>query len=357
MAWIKTDKTNKPKIYGIKRLLSSESPTWERTDSAIGFTATASIGTVSGSSSFDAIYPWSAMKRHTFSTNDVMTLIPAFWYRRWEENGYEYIQISPKPVSKFSKHPGSDKYVGAYRSCIYNQQLASLPDRGAKTEMILSDFRNLAKTKGIGWGIMDISCLSAIYMLFLVEFATYDSQQVLGNGNTQGTNKQALITGGCDDVANLTGRASSDINSDVIYRGVETLYGWHNQYIDGVIINSSTYYVSTNPNDYNATDKTNYTKLSYSRPILGSSSYLTTQMGYDPNMPWCIFPSASISSTSNWHRYICDGGHSGDANNDYSYTMGGLWDSGYSSGLFYSVGRGYNAAHTLLDARLMYATE
>ena len=44
-------------VYGIRRNIESTSPAWARTDDAVGFTATASVGTVAGSSDFDNCYP------------------------------------------------------------------------------------------------------------------------------------------------------------------------------------------------------------------------------------------------------------------------------------------------------------
>ena len=51
------------KVYGIKRSVSASSPAWTRTDDAVGFTATGSIGTTAGSSSFNNCMPW---KGNTF---------------------------------------------------------------------------------------------------------------------------------------------------------------------------------------------------------------------------------------------------------------------------------------------------
>ena len=51
------------KIYGISRDITASSPAWARTDSAVGKTVKASVGTTAGSSDFDNCYPWSGIVR------------------------------------------------------------------------------------------------------------------------------------------------------------------------------------------------------------------------------------------------------------------------------------------------------
>ena len=92
-------------IYGIRRYINNQSPDWERTDDAVGFTATASVGTVAGKSSFDSCEPWSGIKRETLSTGDVMVKIPKFWFQRYREGNLEHIRIADAPAPGFELHP------------------------------------------------------------------------------------------------------------------------------------------------------------------------------------------------------------------------------------------------------------
>ena len=79
------------KIYGISRNIINSSPVWARTDKAVGMTATATVGTVAGSSDFDNCYPWSGIVRETLSTGDVMVKIPKFYFQRYMEGNIEHI--------------------------------------------------------------------------------------------------------------------------------------------------------------------------------------------------------------------------------------------------------------------------
>ena len=95
----------------------------DRTDDAVGKTAVASVGTSAGHSDFDNCYPWSEMRRETLSTGDVMVYIPEFWFERKVTNGVETIRIANKAVDGFTKHPGSGKYVGAYKTSSNNKSV------------------------------------------------------------------------------------------------------------------------------------------------------------------------------------------------------------------------------------------
>ena len=164
------------KIYGISRDITATSPAWARTDSAVGKTATATVGTTAGSSDFNNCYPWSGIVRETLSTGDVMVKIPKFWYRRYRSGNVEYLKIADKATSGFTLHPAFNHggvakdylYVGAYKTTSGNKSASGVSPLVNQTRATM---RSNAKAKGTGWGIIDIAALSAIQMLILVEFA------------------------------------------------------------------------------------------------------------------------------------------------------------------------------------------
>ena len=193
---------NFERIYGISRTVANSSTVWARTDDAVGKTAVASVGTSAGHSDFDNCYPWSEMRRETLSTGDVMVYIPEFWFERKVTNGVETIRIANKAVDGFTKHPGSGKYVGAYKTSSNNKSVRGAAPTVNQTRATM---RTNCKSKGWGWGLIDVATNSAIQMLYLVEFADNDSQAKIGRGYCDG-NRGALETGSCDSVPNLTGR-------------------------------------------------------------------------------------------------------------------------------------------------------
>lgn len=285
--------TNMVKIYGISRTVANSSTAWARTDDAVGKTATASVGTTAGHSDFDDCYPWSGMVRKTLSTGDVMVYIPEFWFERKVTNGVETIRIADRAVSGFTKHPGSGKYVGAYKTSSNNKSVRGAAPTVSQTRATM---RTNAKNKGKGWGLIDVAMSSAIQMLYLVEFADNNSQAKIGRGYCDG-NSAALNTGSCDSVPNLTGRpAGTDGKVDMVYRGIEGFWGNIWEWMDGLNYNGDTdnYYVCTDPSKYADDTATGYTKVSFTSPT--SNNYISKE-GMDNALPWAMLPSEATGGS------------------------------------------------------------
>lgn len=323
------------KIYGICRDVTSSSPVWARTDDAAGKTATASVGTVAGHSDFDNCYPWSGIHRETLSTGDVMVKIPKFWFRRYRGGNVEYIKIADKAATGFTLHPAFKHagvevdyiYVGAYKTSSNNKSVSGASPQVSRTR---ATFRSNAKAKGAGWSLWDVAVLSAIQMLMLVEFATNNMQSAIGRGYCDG-NSAAISTGSCNSVANLTGRpAGTDGKVDVVWRGIECLWGNVWELVDGVNWNNGTYYVCNDPSKYADDTATNYTKLSFTGATNWSSSYISAEGLDTGNNPHVMLPSAAGSGSET--TYQCDGCWSSTGWRVFRH--GGDWLSGSLDGLF-----------------------
>lgn len=335
------------KIYGISRTVGNSSTVWARTDDSVGKTATASVGTSAGHSDFDSCYPWSAMKRETLSTGDVMVKIPEFWFERKVTNGVETIRIADKAVTGFVKHPGSGKYVGAYKTSSNNKSVKGAAPTVSQTRATM---RTNAKSKGNGWGLIDVATNSAIQMLYLVEFADNDSQKTLGRGYCDG-NSSALSSGSCDSVPNLTGRPSgTDGEVDVVYRGIEGIQGNIWEWMDGLNYNGDTdnYYVCTDPTKYADDTATGYTKVSFTSPT--SNAYITKE-GMDTALPWAMLPSEATNGSETTHYP------------DYFYQnsgwrvakRSGYWSYGSACGVWcLSCGDTSSYTYTSVGSRLLY---
>lgn len=326
--------TVKSKIYGISRDVSKSSPAWARTDDAVGMTATATVGTVAGSSDFNNCYPWSGIVRETLSTGDVMVKIPKFYFQRYREGNIEHIRITDKATSGFMLHPafnhgGVEKdylYVGAYKTTSGNKSVNGVMPLVGQTRATM---RSNAKAKGAGWGIIDIAALSAIQMLILVEFANNNVQSVIGRGYCD-DNSRALSTGTCDNVSGLTGRpAGTDGFVDVVWRGIEGFWGNVWEWVDGVNWSDSTYYVCNDPSKYADDTTMNYTALSFRGTTDWSSSYITKE-GLDTSNPHIMLPSIAGSGSAT--TYECDACWS--YRNWRVFQRGGDWNDGLFCGLF-----------------------
>ena len=328
-------------IYGIKHDIYGSSPEWVRTDDAAALYARSSRYGSTGYSDFDNCYPWNAITRETLSTGDVMVKIPKFWYYRYEIGDVEYIKIADTADAGFKLHPAFNHggvetdyiYVGAYKTSEGNVSASGMAPLVSQTR---ATTRTNAKGKGEGWGIIDISTVSAIQMLILVEFANNDVQSVIGRGYCDG-NSAACNTGTCDSVPNLTGRpAGTDGKIDVVWRGIEGFWGNVYEWVDG--INSSagiSTYVCNDPSKYG---DDNYTDAGYTyvwglptgEGYIELESLVGGEEGSEYDyvfLPWTVGNAGIVR--------FCDYYKRGGAGNDYSeFRRGGAWSEGDKCGLF-----------------------
>lgn len=346
------------KIYGISRDITASSPVWARTDDAVGMTATASVGTTAGTSSFDSCYPWSEIRRETLSTGDVMVKIPKFYFQRYREGNIEHIRIADKKTAGFDLHPAFNHagvevnhiYVGAYKTSSNNKSVS-----GAKptVDQERATFRTNAKAKGAGWSLWDIAALSAIQMLMLVEFATNNMQTAIGRGYCDSTSAGTRInTGSTNSVANLTGRpAGTNGLVDVVWRGIEGLWGNIWEWVDGVNWNDGTYYVCNDPSKYADDTATNYTALSFKGATNWSASYITEEGLDTGNNEHVMLPAAAGSGSES--TYDCDACWSNTGWRVFHH--GGLWNDGSMCGLFaVSFGATSSLSGAFFGSRLLY---
>ena len=343
------------RVYGIERDVKSQSPEYARTDDAVGFTATVSVGTVPGNSDFDNVYPWSEIKRVNLPTSDIMVKIPKFYYNRWQEGTVEHIIVSDVKSSNTEIHPAfyrngkelDEIYVGAYKTSGGNKSVSGVSPTISQTR---SQMRSSANEKGTGWGLIDIACASAIQMLMLVEFANNNLQSVIGRGFCD-SNPSSKSTGSTDSVPNLTGRpAGTDGKVDVVWRGIEGIWSNIWEWLDGINWKDGSYYVCNNQEQYGDDIAEGYELLSFSGKTDWELTYIT-EIGLDDasnkHVLLPMYAGAGSAST-----YYCDIANSGTGWRVARW--GGYYSSGDKAGLF---GFAFDTKGTNLasvGSRLMY---
>lgn len=187
-------------VYGVKRNLNNNSSSaWERTDDAVDLVANAQVGNTAVRNDFDKIYPWSDIISYNYnpttkqrvadygdtnfkfdgSNGEVLTYIPEFYWKRYIEGNYEYIKISKYPIEGFNISPAFS--VGRYDSSYDGSKIHSKSGTFPEVSQNITTFRNQSKALGSGFGQLDYRHF-IIQLLYLVEYANYDSQTVLGNG-------------------------------------------------------------------------------------------------------------------------------------------------------------------------------
>lgn len=187
------------------------------------------------SSNFDAVNPWKSMEEYNlvdglikykkgddgFSRTkyDTMVYIPKFWFKFETDTskGIKYYYISFIEHSGFTLHPGSGRYVGRYMSTSSGSSLSGVMADGVSRP----DLRTKLRTKASGLEIMDYVTWGAIQLLYLIEFADWDSQKKIGNGSTS----SRIANGATDAEQNNTSGSTEDWTTQIQYRSIENLWG------------------------------------------------------------------------------------------------------------------------------------
>lgn len=269
------------------------------------------VGTGSGSSPFDFYMPWKGMEEYNIisnavsykkgttgfsrTSNDTVVYIPEFYYKIVQDatNRKMYYYISDSQMTGFTKHPGSGRYVGKYHTITgYYSKSGSQP----LTNMTRATARTQSKAKGSKWSQYDFATYSAIVLLYLVEFADWNSQSKIGQGCGSGSK---VNNGGCDSMNYHTGTSASSRTTagPVQYRNIEGLWSNVFDWVDGINMNSRSVYICTTPGNFADNTTTNYTATGITLP--SSNGYIKA-MGYSSAAPWAMIPSANGGSETTY---------------------------------------------------------
>lgn len=342
-------------VYGVEWDMSSTSAL-TRIGGAAAFSSPspATSLTASGSSPFDAVQPWAGMKRYNiiggavsyseddsgFSEKDYDTVvyIPEFWYRCAKEpyNSKWRWAISPVAKDGFEKHPGSGRYVGRYHTSGSSSAVYSKSGSKPLVSTPRPNFRTYSHNKGDKWWMIDIEAWSAIQLLYLVEFANWDSQTILGTGQVSGSR---ATVGGTDGAVYHTVKRNGSSNQ---YRWLEDLWSNCYDWVDGMTFSSQVAYICED--NANSGDTTaNHMSSGCTVP---NGGYIQNYF-YCESFPWVFLPS-KISNNNN--GYIPDYVYS----NSPCVYVGGYYSSSADRGLFSLDCSAASYSGGYIGSRLLY---
>lgn len=252
-----------------------------------------------GYSPFDNIMPWSGMKRYNvvngeiaYSENDprfsqtlydTVVYIPEFYYTaiKNSETGRWLWAVSPTAKKGYCKHPGSGRYVGRYHTSGDETAVKSVSGVIPLVYTSLNEFRDYSHNKGSHWYNMDFASWSAIQMLYLIEFANFEVQDVLGTGYA-GPSSSVIEVGGTDAAAYHTLNISNDHNQ---YRWIEDPYSNCRDWVDGFLGSRTSMYVGVKDDGYTGSI-TGLNNLSLALPKTGP----ITAFAYSDAAAWAFIP-------------------------------------------------------------------
>lgn len=303
-------KVEMPNIYGVE-WDGTSTTVWSRTDKAAGFTNP--VPYVAGQSKygspFDNLMPWSGMVRSSDPAAGELVAIPKFWFK-WTKSGSRLkLQIADKATPGFHVSPahadrGDGKgerntvYIGRYHCHTSNWKSQS----GGKPKADITRSAARSGIHGLGGTIWqsDIQIRMTIWMLYLVEFADWNSQKTIGKGC--GDNSAPGNMGYTDSMPYHTGTTQNSRDSYGLgtqYRNIEGL--WDNVYDwgDGCYYNSAGLNIIMNPNQFS--DTSGGTAVGVPTSGWPSAFAVATKSGLE----WCIYPTATggsetTYSSDNW---------------------------------------------------------
>ena len=353
----------KPTVSALTRIHPETDPFHLVTDITPTQPTIAITDTTDGESYFNKRMPWAGMKevniidgevkytkgvdpQFSRTAYDTFVYIPEFYYmvKDVPETKMRYFYISDAPHKDMYRHPGSDRYVGRY---------LSTTGFGSKSQTAALYNTNLTKARagcigrGNGYFAYDVSTYSAIWLLYLVEFADWNSQTIIGPGGYSHSSKSGIT----DSMQYHTGYHSNGIQ----YRGIDSQWGSGAQILDGLLHNNSMSWICTDPTKYANTVTEDYLSTGIYVPYR-TGTYCTVNLGHSAFTPFAFLPTsytatnASSPMRDQYYRISVSGA-------DYAYVTVGGWNNSESYGLFSHYGDRLASAtstYTYFRTRLVF---
>ena len=331
---------------------------------------------------------WSIVSR---DSDNIMIRIPEFWYTDDYVPGTKTHNLKLCPHAKPGWYHHKEAYVSAYEVYKSGDKLVSVKGQLPTVNFNRTNGRTWARANGFDgetkWNLYTYEEHRAICHLFLVEYATRNSQKAvnteltpegfrqggLGSGCTTGTATingaqtwSFMPTGSSDSLGSGSGEVTVTIqqtdqsgsNTSTItrkcnrYRGIENPFGHVWKHTDDVISVYSngyrTWYKSVKPDQFTTNKNASYKSLCASTMVSG---------GYKTEIkatPTCDFFAVSISGGSET-TYWCDYNWDNTDASEHCLLIGGHSGNGGAAGLFNLhsyAGVGLSAAD--IGSRLTY---
>lgn len=326
------------------------------------------------------------------ATNDVniMIKIPEFWYT----DDYNFntkthnLKICQHAKSGWNHH--KEAYVSAYELYNLNGRAISKRENIPTVNFTRANGRTWARANGFDgeakWNLYTYEEHRAICHLFLVEYATRNSQKAvnttltaegfrqggLGSGCTTGTatingatTYSFIPTGSSDSLGSGSGEVtvtiqqtdSSGHNTSTItrkcnrYRGIENPFGHVWKHTDDVISiyrgDYRTWYKSIKPEQFANNKNTSYKPLTTATVVTGYKTEIRAT-------PTCDFFAAACTNGSE-STYWCDYNQDNTDTSEHCLLIGSCSDDGGWAGLFYLVSAtGVGSSSAYIGSRLTY---
>lgn len=268
---------------------------------------------------------------------DVMIQVGKLYGKVSETSGKLQIDVSSAPIDGgfcFTEVGGVEYdyvYRGAYKATGSSSAMTSVSGKAPYVNMTRATARTAAANRvGSAYGKSFQNSLRLVniwQMMYLLLYASRDSQTSLGAGFTGGSaaqntgrlNTKPFCYGGSDGVKFL---------------GCEDFYGNVYEWVDGLVVrmtsSNTSYFVTNNPNNFIDSHNPSYEDFTVLVGSKLSSGFVKSLIPFSSNNGF--LPSATGGSSS---TYFCDQAYYSTTNNiDYVAGFGGDWNDGAYAGAF-----------------------
>lgn len=278
---------------------------WSRTDEAAEFTDP--VPYVAGASSygspFDNLQPWAGMVKSE-RTGGTMVAIPKFWYLLEQSGSGMSIKIADRKVAGYSVSPAHmDRadghgerdvvYIGRYHCNDSYKSGTGSP----KVNMTRSSARANIHSLGSAIWQSDFAMRFTLWLLYIVEFADWNSQAKIGYGCGSSSSPQSM--GYTDSMPYHTGTTQSSRTTYGLgtqYRNIDGLWDNVLDWCDGCYNNGDGLNIILNPANFS--DGSNGTAVGVPSNGWPSAFKVKTNGGFPVFIP--------TSAPGNDATYSCD---------------------------------------------------
>ena len=236
----------------------------------------------------------------------------------------------------------------------------SKPISGLTQDLTRAKTRILANNRGTGWQQAYAATIAATQMLFMIEYASFNTQTKIGfgvlNKVDDGASNMAELTGATTNLGNTSGSVTNTNGWNVpTYRGEENWWGNIWKWVDGLNIygyGEHSLYVADN----GFTDNINTSPYKDAGITLSRKDGYISAFGYSEDFDWLFFTSEATGDSSLpvgdyfWQNHA--------SNSWFVARLGGVWSYSSDSGGFdWYVGSASSIRTRHIGGRLVYVPD
>lgn len=215
------------------------------------------------------------------------------------------------------------------------------PISGLTQNLTRANTRLLAQKRGKGWEQAYAATVAASQLLMLIEYASFNMQEAIGNGVTNktddGSTSMTEITGATVNLGNASGSVANANGYNIVcYRGEENFWGNIWAWVDGMNEENpatfaagdvGTLYVA----DHSFVDNSKATPYKNTGIHPDQGNGYVSAFGYSEEYDWLFIPAEHTGNSS-----LPVGDYFWNSNSGWrAAILGGRWDSGAGAGAFY----------------------